>query len=110
MFRFLTAGESHGPCLIMVVEGLPAGLAVDKVGIDADLRRRQGGYGRGGRMKIEHDEVEIVGGVRGGETLGSPIAIVIRNDDFKNWEAAMQQKRSTSLKRRLRPTGPMTGH
>ena len=55
MFRFLTAGESHGPCLIMVVEGLPAGLAVDKVGIDADLRRRQGGYGRGGRMKIERD-------------------------------------------------------
>ena len=72
MFRFLTAGESHGPCLTMIVEGLPAGLAVEKAIIDADLRRRQGGYGRGGRMKIEKDAVRILSGVRHGKTLGSP--------------------------------------
>jgi chorismate synthase len=89
MFRFLTAGESHGPCLIMVVEGLPAGLAVDKVGIDADLRRRQGGYGRGGRMKIERDAVRFLSGVRHGKTLGSPITMQIENRDWVNWEERM---------------------
>jgi len=89
MFRFLTAGESHGPCLIMVVEGLPAGLAVDKVSIDADLRRRQGGYGRGGRMKIERDAVRITGGVRQGRTTGAPIALQIDNRDAVNWERVM---------------------
>ena len=89
MFRFLTAGESHGPYLIMVVEGLPAGLAVDKVGIDADLRRRQGGYGRGGRMKIERDAVRFLSGVRHGKTLGSPITMQIENRDWINWEERM---------------------
>jgi len=89
MFRFLTAGESHGPCLIMVVEGLPAGLAVDKVGIDADLRRRQGGYGRGGRMKIERDAVRFLSGVRHGKTLGSPITMQVENRDWVNWEERM---------------------
>src|SRR5437660_7511398 len=89
MFRFLTAGESHGPCLIMVVEGLPAGLAVDKVGIDADLRRRQGGYGRGGRMKIERDTVRFLSGVRHGKTLGSPITMQVENRDWVNWEERM---------------------
>jgi chorismate synthase len=88
-FTFLSAGESHGPQLTVIVTGMPAGVRLDRERINRDMARRQHGYGRGGRMKIEHDEAEIAGGVRGGETLGSPIAIVIRNDDFKNWEAAM---------------------
>jgi chorismate synthase len=88
-FTFLSAGESHGPQLTVIVTGMPAGVRLDRERINRDMARRQHGYGRGGRMKIEHDEAEITGGVRGGETLGSPIAIVVRNDDFKNWEAAM---------------------
>jgi chorismate synthase len=86
MFRFLTAGESHGPCLTMIVEGLPAGLSIDKETIDADLRRRQGGYGRGGRMKIEKDAVRILSGVRHGLTLGSPVTLQIENADWENWK------------------------
>jgi len=89
MFRFLTAGESHGPCLTMIVEGLPAGLAVDSAIIDADLRRRQGGYGRGGRMKIERDTARFLSGVRHGKTLGSPITMQIENRDWVNWEESM---------------------
>jgi len=89
MFRFLTAGESHGPCLTMIVEGLPAGLAVEKAIIDADLRRRQGGYGRGGRMKIEKDAIRFLSGVRHGKTLGSPITMQIENLDWVNWEERM---------------------
>ena len=89
MFRFLTAGESHGPCLTMVVEGLPAGLPLQKADIDADLRRRQGGYGRGGRMKIEKDEVRFLSGVRHGKTLGSPITLQVENRDWVNWEERM---------------------
>lgn len=89
MFRFLTAGESHGPCLTMVVEGLPAGLGVEKTIIDADLRRRQGGYGRGGRMKIEKDAIRFLAGVRHGKTLGSPITMQIENLDWVNWEERM---------------------
>ena len=89
MFHFVTAGESHGPQLTIIVTGLPAGLRLDRARINADLRRRQHGYGRGGRMAIESDEAEIVGGVRGGETLGSPISIVIRNRDYENWRRAM---------------------
>jgi chorismate synthase len=88
-FTFISAGESHGPQLTVIVTGMPAGIRLDRDRINRDMARRQHGYGRGGRMKIEHDEAEIAGGVRGGETLGSPIAIVVRNDDFKNWEAAM---------------------
>jgi chorismate synthase len=88
-FTFLSAGESHGPQLTVIVTGMPAGVRLDRDRINRDMARRQHGYGRGGRMKIEHDEAEIAGGVRGGETLGSPIAIVVRNDDFKNWEGAM---------------------
>src|SRR5271165_7671444 len=83
--RWLTAGESHGPRLTAVVEGIPAGLALVASDIDADLARRQRGYGRGGRMKIETDRVELTGGVRGGETLGSPIAMAIANRDHDNW-------------------------
>jgi chorismate synthase len=87
--NFITAGESHGPQLTIVVTGIPAGLKLDRDRINTDLRRRQHGYGRGGRMKIESDEAEITAGVRGGETLGSPIAITIRNRDFENWRGAM---------------------
>ena len=89
MFRFLTAGESHGPALTMVVEGLPAGLTIEKTLIDADLRRRQGGYGRGGRMKIEKDAVRFLSGVRHGKALGSPITMQIENLDWVNWEERM---------------------
>ena len=86
---FHTAGESHGPALIALVEGMPAGLPLLAAAIDADLARRQQGYGRGRRMQIERDQVEFLSGVRAGETLGSPIAMLIRNRDWKNWEAIM---------------------
>ena len=88
-FTFTTAGESHGPQLTIIVEGMPAGVRLDRAAIDNDLKRRQHGYGRGGRMKIESDTAEIAGGVRGGETIGAPVAIVIRNKDFENWREAM---------------------
>jgi chorismate synthase len=87
--RFLTAGESHGPALTVVLEGMPAGVPIAKAAIDRELRRRMGGYGRGGRMRIEADEVEISGGVRHGLTLGSPLALTIRNRDFAHWGAVM---------------------
>lgn len=83
--RWLTTGESHGPRLVAVVEGIPAGLALLAEHIDEHLARRQRGYGRGGRMKIEADRVELTGGVRGGETLGSPIAMTIHNRDHQSW-------------------------
>lgn len=83
--RFLTSGESHGPALTVIVEGMPAGVPVDRERIDRDLRRRMGGYGRGGRMKIEKDRIEILGGVRFGKTLGSPVSFLIRNLDHANW-------------------------
>jgi chorismate synthase len=89
MFRFLTAGESHGPCLTMLVEGLPAGLTVEKALVDSDLQRRQGGYGRGGRMKIEKDAVRFLSGIRHGKTLGSPITLQVENLDWVNWEERM---------------------
>lgn len=87
--RFLTAGESHGPRLTAILEGLPAGLALDLSRIDRDLARRQQGYGRGGRMKIEKDHVEVLSGVRFGETLGGPITLSVENRDFKNWTDRM---------------------
>lgn len=89
MLRFLTAGESHGRGLIGIIEGMPAGIPLSKNDIDIELKRRQTGYGRGARMKIESDEVEILSGVRWGKTLGSPIALFIRNRDWENWEKAM---------------------
>jgi chorismate synthase len=89
MFRFLTAGESHGPCLTMIVEGLPAGLPIEKSIVNADLQRRQGGYGRGGRMKIEKDAIRFLSGVRHGKTLGSPITMQIENLDWANWQEQM---------------------
>jgi chorismate synthase len=89
MLRFFTAGESHGPCLTAIVEGVPAGVLVDTTALNHDLARRQQGYGRGGRMKIEKDEVQIQSGVRWGESLGSPITLVVENKDWKNWEKRM---------------------
>jgi chorismate synthase len=89
MLRFLTAGESHGPCLTAILEGLPARWPVDVAAINAHLARRQQGYGRGGRMKIERDEVRITSGVRWGETLGSPVTLVVENRDWKNWQRKM---------------------
>ena len=87
--RFLTAGESHGPCLTAILEGIPAGLRLRKDAIDRDLARRQQGYGRGGRMRIERDQAEILSGVRFGETLGGPITLSVRNRDWENWTDRM---------------------
>ncbi|HEY0158648.1 MAG TPA: chorismate synthase [Thermoanaerobaculia bacterium] len=109
--NFVTAGESHGPQLTVIVTGVPAGLRLDRARINDDLRRRQHGYGRGGRMKIEADEAEITGGVRGGETLGSPVAITIRNRDFANWRGAMdpwEPDAAEAHKRRVH--APRPGH
>ncbi len=109
--RFLTAGESHGPALSVIVEGLPAGLPVDRAAIDADLRRRQGGYGRGSRMKIESDAVEVLGGVRHGHTLGSPVSLLIRNRDFENWRDIMSpEPQPAEAKRRKALKHPRPGH
>jgi chorismate synthase len=88
-FRFTTAGESHGPGLVAIVEGLPAGLEVDREALDRDMARRQLGHGRGGRMKIESDAVEVRSGVRHGRTLGSPVALLVANRDYANWEERM---------------------
>ncbi|HEX2703069.1 MAG TPA: chorismate synthase, partial [Solirubrobacteraceae bacterium] len=87
--RMTTAGESHGPGLTCVVEGLPAGLALDREAINRDMARRQLGHGRGGRMKIERDSAELTGGVRHGRTLGGPVALWVANRDFANWEERM---------------------
>ena len=87
--RYLTAGESHGPCLTAIVEGVPAGLKISESQINTDLSRRQSGYGRGGRQRIERDTVEVVSGVRFGRTLGTPIALVVRNRDWENWTDRM---------------------
>jgi chorismate synthase len=88
-FRFTTAGESHGPGLVAIVEGLPAGLELDREALDRDMARRQLGHGRGGRMKIETDTVEVRSGVRHGRTLGGPIALLVANRDYANWEERM---------------------
>jgi chorismate synthase len=87
--RFTTAGESHGPGLVTIVEGLPAGLEIDRARVDRDMARRQLGHGRGGRMKIESDAVEIRSGIRHGRTLGSPLAVLVANRDYANWEERM---------------------
>jgi chorismate synthase len=89
MLRFLTAGESHGQALVTVVDGLPAGLAVEEAAINDDLARRQTGYGRGQRMRIEADRAEILSGVRAGVTTGGPVALLILNRDWKNWQRTM---------------------
>ena len=96
MLRFLTAGESHGQALVTVVEGIPAGLALDEEHIACDLARRQVGYGRGKRMQIEKDRAEILSGVRQGMTIGSPITLLIRNKDWENWQCDMSVAATTS--------------
>src|SRR5438046_6586624 len=89
MLKLTTAGESHGPALVGIVTGLPAGLSLDRQAIDADLRRRQQGYGRSARQQLEQDEVEVLAGLRHGRTLGTPLALVVRNRDHKNWAWGM---------------------
>ena len=89
MLRFLTAGESHGQELTAIVEGMPAGITVKTEKINSFLQRRQQGYGRGGRMSIEKDRVNVVSGIRGGKTLGSPVTLMIENKDWVNWQEVM---------------------
>src|SRR5580658_6722980 len=89
MLRFLTAGESHGKALVMILEGLPAGLAIDFEAVTTELRRRQGGYGRGRRMLIESDRAEPLSGIRHGLTTGGPVSLMIPNKDWENWQRTM---------------------
>jgi chorismate synthase len=114
MLRFLTAGESHGQALVAILEGLPAGLRIDFDAITADLTRRQGGYGRGRRMAIESDRAEILSGVRRGETLGGPVALLVRNKDWENWQNTMHVGAEPPLgatgARRAPVTRPRPGH
>ncbi|MFZ4795131.1 MAG: chorismate synthase [Blastocatellia bacterium] len=110
-FNFTTAGESHGRALVATVEGLPAGLPIDPGNINHELWRRQQGYGRGGRMKIETDQVQILTGVRHGETLGSPIALMVENRDFKNWlEVMAAEKPEQPPERDRKVIRPRPGH
>jgi chorismate synthase len=117
MLRFLTAGESHGRTLVVILEGLPAGLSIDPDAITRDLRRRQGGYGRGRRMAIESDRADIVSGVRAGETLGGPVAMLIENRDWPNWQHTMRSAadfvasgEGAGGARRAMVTRPRPGH
>src|SRR5688572_15552320 len=114
MLRFLTAGESHGQALVMTLDGMPAGLAIDIDALNAQLRRRQGGYGRGRRMQIESDRAEILSGVRHGVTTGAPIALLIRNRDWVNWQQTMyvepEMPGEASGTRRADVTRPRPGH
>ena len=103
MLRFYTAGESHGQGLVAVLVGLPAGLAIDFAYVDRELKRRMGGYGRGGRMKIERDRAQFLSGVRHGRTIGSPITILIENQDWKNWTQAMAVEESPEASAQYRP-------
>lgn len=107
--RFLTAGESHGPALTVIVEGCPAGLPLLAEHVDRQLARRQAGFGRGARQKIETDRVEILSGVRHGETLGSPIALLIRNQDFENWRETLSPAPTAEAPDRVL-TLPRPGH
>lgn len=109
MLRYLTAGESHGELLMGIIEGMPSGLLIRVTDIDRDLARRQTGYGRGGRMKIEKDQVKIYSGVRWGRTLGSPIGLMIRNKDWENWRAKMSPD-PTFLNSAEPVTRPRPGH
>jgi chorismate synthase len=114
MVRFLTAGESHGRALVVILEGIPAGLPVDPEGVTRDLRRRQGGYGRGRRMAIESDRADILSGVRAGETIGGPIAMLIENRDWVNWQKTMytgvEAEANATGANRAAVTRPRPGH
>ncbi|WP_368756859.1 chorismate synthase [Enterococcus avium] len=109
--RYLTAGESHGPELTTIIEGVPAGLTLSVEAINQELARRQGGYGRGGRMKIEKDQVRITSGVRHGKTLGSPITMIVENHDWKNWQKVMSVEPVEEKAEKLRRVAkPRPGH
>ncbi len=111
MLRFETAGESHGECLVATVSGLPAGVTVKLDRVNRELWRRQQGYGRGGRMKIETDRAEIVAGVRHSKTIGSPVAVVIRNADWKNWTEILPVEDADGAENKAKPvTRPRPGH
>ena len=109
--RYFTAGESHGSSLTAIIEGVPAGLELTAEDINIELKRRQGGYGRGQRMQIESDQVQITSGVRHGRTLGSPLTLVVENKDFKNWQQVMaSEPMDESVKSQRRLTKPRPGH
>ncbi|MDT2457118.1 chorismate synthase [Enterococcus avium] len=109
--RYLTAGESHGPELTTIIEGVPAGLTLSVEAINQELARRQGGYGRGGRMKIEKDQIRITSGVRHGKTLGSPITMIVENRDWKNWQKVMSVEPVEEKAEKLRRVAkPRPGH
>src|SRR3989442_736222 len=110
MFRFLTAGESHGEALVAVIDGVPAGLPLAESHINEDLARRQRGYGRGGRMKIERDQVHILSGVRWGSTLGGPIPLQIANRDWENWKSTMSVGPPEPGVAQKQVTRPRPGH
>lgn len=111
MLRFETAGESHGECLVATLTGLPAGIPVSLAGMNRELWRRQQGFGRGGRMKIETDTVEIVAGVRHSQTIGSPVAMIVRNRDWKNWtEVLPVESQPGSEEKKKKLTRPRPGH
>ena len=110
MLRFLTSGESHGKELVSIIEGFPAKVPVDVTFINGELKRRMGGYGRGARMKIEADEIEIVAGVRHGYTLGSPITLMIHNRDWVNWTDVMSSQPHPQGAQKRRVTRPRPGH
>src|ERR1700720_2327573 len=111
MLRFETAGESHGECLVATLTGLPAGIPISLDAVNRELWRRQQGYGRGGRMKIETDRAEIVAGVRHSQTIGSPIAIIIRNKDWQNWTEALPVEDAEGAEDKKKPlTRPRPGH
>ena len=106
MLRFQTAGESHGQGLVAILQGLPAGLRVDFEYVNRELKRRQGGYGRGGRMKIESDTAQFLSGVRHGQTIGSPIAVLIVNRDWENWKDAMAVEDRPESRAKYKPLSP----
>src|SRR6202011_1676004 len=109
MLRFSTAGESHGESLVAMVSGMPAGVVVDQEFIDRELWRRQKGYGRGGRMRIERDTAHILSGVRHGTTIGSPIAVLLENKDWKNWQESLPVETGDPAKHK-RVASPRPGH
>src|SRR5206468_103824 len=109
MLRYFTAGESHGEALVAFLSGLPAGLRVEQAYLDRELWRRQQGYGRGGRMKIERDTAHILSGVRHGKTIGSPISILLENKDWKNWEESLPVEAGDPEKHK-RVASPRPGH
>src|ERR1700728_4310325 len=111
MFRFETAGESHGECLVATLTGLPAGIPISLDAVNRELWRRQQGYGRGGRMKIETDRAEIVAGVRHSHTIGSPVAVLIRNQDWQNLTEALAVEDTDGAEDKKKPvTRPRPGH